>query len=85
MHCGRQEVHLRITSPPFKHPCFLGVDVSRYKELVANENTVEDIRKELGADSLAYLSLEDLKKSIGGKTQFCTGCFTNRYPVRSEK
>jgi amidophosphoribosyltransferase len=82
---GVKEVHLRITSPPFKHPCFLGVDVSRYKELVANKNTIEDIRKELGADSLAYLSLEDLKKSIGGKTQFCTGCFNNKYPVRGDK
>lgn len=81
---GVKEIHLRITSPPFKHPCFLGVDVSRYKELIANNNTVEDIRKELGADSLAYLSLEDLKKSIGNKMQFCTGCFTNRYPVRGD-
>lgn len=81
---GVKEVHLRITSPPFKHPCFLGVDVSRYKELIANKNTVEGIRKELGAASLAYLSLEDLKRSIGSKIQFCTGCFTNHYPVRAE-
>ncbi len=81
---GVKKIHLRITSPPFRHPCFLGVDVSRYKELIANKNTIEKIRKELGADSLAYLSLTDLKKSIKVKMPFCTGCFNNKYPVKKE-
>lgn len=81
---GVKKIHLRITSPPFRHPCFLGVDVSRYKELIADKNTVENIRKELGADSLAYLSLTDLKKSIKTQINFCTGCFNDKYPVRKE-
>ncbi len=78
---GVKEIHLRITSPPFKNPCFLGVDVSRYKELIANNNSVENIRKELNADSLAYLTLPDLKKAIGADIPFCTGCFNKNYPV----
>ena len=82
---GVKEIHLRITSPPFKHPCFLGVDVSRYNELIAHKNSIEQIRLEVGADSLAYLSLADLKKSIGIDMPFCTGCFTNIYPVKGKK
>ncbi len=79
---GVGAIHLRITSPPFKHPCFLGVDVSRYKELIAHDHSIKEIKKELGADSLAYLSLADLKKSIGNNASFCTGCFNDNYPVR---
>jgi amidophosphoribosyltransferase len=79
---GVEEIHLRIASPPFKHPCFLGVDVSRYKELIASKNSVSQIRKKVGADSLVYLSLTELKKSIGVKIPFCTGCFNGKYPVK---
>lgn len=78
---GVKEVHLRIASPPFKHPCFLGVDVSRYKELIASDKSVAKIRKEVDADSLAYISLRDLKKAVGVKIPFCTGCFNGGYPV----
>jgi amidophosphoribosyltransferase len=79
---GVAKIHLRIASPPFKHTCYLGIDVKRYKELIANYKTVEQIRKSVGADSLGYLSLAGLKKAIG-KTNcnFCTGCFTGAYPV----
>ncbi len=78
---GVKEVHLRVASPQFKHPCFLGVDVSRYKELIASNHSLAQIKEEVGADSLAYLSLTDLKKAVGVKMPFCTGCFNAKYPV----
>lgn len=79
---GVKAVHVRIASPPFKNPCYLGIDVSRYSELIASRNSVEAIRKKLKADSLGYLSLKGLKKAIGGKKiKFCTGCFNNHYPI----
>ena len=79
---GVKAVHVRIASPPFKNPCYLGIDVSRYSELIASQNSVEAIRKKIQADSLGYLSLAGLKKAIGGKKiKFCTGCFNNQYPI----
>jgi amidophosphoribosyltransferase len=62
----------------------LGVDVSRYKELIASKNSVAQIRKKVDADSLVYLSLTDLKKSVGVKIPFCTGCFNGKYPVKNK-
>ena len=79
---GAKEVHLRVASPPLIAPCFLGIDIERYKELVAHGRSLEQIRQKLGADSLGYLSLEGLKKAIGKfNGGFCDGCFTGRYPV----
>lgn len=82
---GVKKIHLRIVSPPFKHICYLGVDVKRYNELIASKLTVEQIRKKIKADSLVYLSLKGLKKAVG-KTNcsFCTGCFNKDYPVLKE-
>lgn len=79
---GAREVHVRVSSPPIKHPCFLGVDMATYPELIAHRMTIEEIRVHLGADSLAYLSLDGLIQAIkdDGKG-FCTGCFTGKYPV----
>jgi len=74
---GAKEVHVRITSPPIRAPCFYGVDMSTYKELIANKKSVDGIGKELGADSLAYLSLEGLKKAIG--LSICTACLNGEY------
>lgn len=82
---GVGKVHVRVVSPPFKNICYLGVDVSRYEELIANKNKVEEIREKLGADSLAYLSLEGLKKAVGKGISFCTGCFDGNYPVKKVK
>jgi len=83
---GVAKVHLRIASPALKNPCFLGVDIEKHKELIANNRTVEQIRQKIGADSLGYLSLEDLKKSVGKlNTGFCTGCFSGQYPLQIEK
>jgi len=83
---GAKQVHLRIASPPIIAPCFLGIDIEKYKELIAHRKTVEQIRKKLGADSLGYLSLAGLKKAIGKVNfGFCEGCFTKRYPIKSEE
>lgn len=74
---GAKEVHLRITCPPLKAPCFYGVDMSTYDELIANRKTMEETGKFLGANSLAYLSLEGLRKAIG--LPLCTACLTGEY------
>ncbi len=80
---GAKEVHMRISCPPTISPCFYGVDTPRKKELIAANNTVEQIRQFVGADSLAYLSLDGLKKAChdGEKTTYCTACYTGRYPT----
>jgi amidophosphoribosyltransferase len=78
---GAREVHLRITSPPIMHPCYLGVDMATYKELIAANLTVEQIRARVGADSLGYLSVDRLVESTGRqRSDFCLGCLTGAYP-----
>src|ERR1700756_5991987 len=81
---GAKEVHLRISCPPTISPCYYGVDTPRKKELIAANNTVEELRQFIGADSLAYLSLEGLKKAChdGEKTTYCTACYTGSYPTK---
>ncbi len=74
---GAKEVHLRITCPPVRAPCFYGVDMSTYKELIANKKTIEKIREHLGADSLNYISVDGLKRAIGLPS--CTACLTEEY------
>ena len=80
---GAKEVHMRISCPPTISPCFYGVDTPRKKELIAANNSVEEIRKYIGADSLSYLSLEGMKKAChdGEKTTYCTACYTGKYPT----
>ena len=80
---GAKEVHMRISCPPTISPCFYGVDTPRKKELIAANNTIEEIGKYIGADSLAYLSLEGLKRAChdGEKTTYCTACYTGKYPT----
>ena len=80
---GAREVHVRVSSPPIKHPCFMGVDMATYKQLIAHNKTLEEIRQHIGADSLAYLSLEGLELAIGLQdTGHCFACFSGQYPVR---
>ncbi|WP_129671750.1 amidophosphoribosyltransferase [Candidatus Chloroploca sp. Khr17] len=82
---GASEVHVRVSSPPIRHPCFLGVDMATYPELIAHRLTIPEICQHLGADSLAYLSLEGLiNASRHGADTFCRGCFTGKYPVDIE-
>ncbi len=80
---GAKEVHLGISSPPFRHPCYLGLDVARSAELIASRlPDVEAIRAEVGVDSLHYLSLEGLMDAIDlDHDTFCVGCFTGVYPM----
>ena len=79
---GAREVHLRISCPPTVGPCYYGIDTPRRAELIASENSVEDIRRYVGADSLGYLSVEGLMKAIGGERDaWCTACWTDEYPV----
>ena len=79
---GAAEVHLRISSPPILFPCFYGIDMASQDEFIAFERTVEAVGRELGATSLAYLSLEGLIKATGlGAESFCTACFSGAYPV----
>jgi amidophosphoribosyltransferase len=79
---GAKEVHLRVTSPPITHPCYMGVDMGTYEELIAHRLSVEEIRAHVGADSLQYLSLEGMMRAIGATSGYCNACFTGRYPFR---
>jgi amidophosphoribosyltransferase len=79
---GAAEVHLRISCPPTIGPCYYGIDTPRRDELIAGTKSVEGIRKFVGADSLAYLSLDGMLKAIGGeKDEYCTACWTDEHPV----
>jgi amidophosphoribosyltransferase len=81
---GAKEVHLRISCPPTISPCFYGVDTPRKQELIAANNSIEEIRRYIEADSLAYLSLEGLQKACeGGEgNHFCVACYTGEYPTQ---
>ncbi|MCC6147563.1 MAG: amidophosphoribosyltransferase [Anaerolineaceae bacterium] len=78
---GAAEIHMRITSPPILHPCFMGVDMGTYEELIAHRLSVDEIREQAGADSLAYLSLEGMMSAVGSTNGYCTACFSGKYPV----
>ena len=82
MSAGAREVHMRISCPPTISPCFYGVDTPRRSELIAATHTLEEIRKYLNADSVAYLSLDGLTGAVrGGDSNYCTSCYTGVYPV----
>jgi amidophosphoribosyltransferase len=79
---GAKEVHMRISCPPTISPCFYGVDTPRRSELIAATHTLDEIRRYLDADSVAYLSLDGLTGSVrDGSTKYCTSCYTGVYPV----
>lgn len=85
---GALEVHVRITSPPFKNPCFYGIDTPDRRELIASSKTVEEIRQEINADSLYFMSAEGLIAAVGGRNEqdykggLCLACFDNDYPTQ---
>ncbi len=78
---GAKDVHVCITCPPIAHPCFMGVDMGTYNDLIAHKRTVDEIRQQVGADSLHYLSLEGMMRAVGRADGYCQACFTGRYPV----
>ncbi|WAG70094.1 MULTISPECIES: amidophosphoribosyltransferase [unclassified Clostridium] len=77
---GAKEVHFRVCSPVVKYPCYFGIDTPYRKDLIGANTSVDEIRQEIGADSLGYLSIDGLLKSLG-HTEFCLGCFNGTYPV----
>jgi amidophosphoribosyltransferase len=78
---GAREVHVRITSPPIIHPCYLGVDMATHEELIAANFTIPEICEKIGADSLGFLSKEGLLTAVGRKRgEMCLGCLTGEYP-----
>ncbi|XP_032224900.1 amidophosphoribosyltransferase isoform X2 [Nematostella vectensis] len=89
---GAAEVHVRIASPPLKHPCYMGINIPTREELVANKMDAEQLAWKVGADSLVYLSLEGLETAVqsgiqetkGRKVGHCTACLSGKYPVELE-
>ena len=82
---GAKEVHVRISSPPFRHSCYYGTDVATEDQLIANQMTIEEIRQKIGADSLGYISIEGLKEACGDcRLPFCTGCFNGEYSTKKK-
>jgi len=79
---GAVQVHVRIASPPYRWPCFYGIDTAARNELIAAKLSVEEIREYIGADSLGYLSLNGLIRAIGLKKEmFCRACLDGKYPI----
>lgn len=84
---GAKEVHMRVSSPPFRYPCYFGTDVDSEENLIASKyKTVEEIAEVIGVDSLAYLSVEATHKlAVHSNVCYCDGCFTGNYPVEVPK
>jgi amidophosphoribosyltransferase len=81
-HAGAKEVHLRISSPPIVSPCFYGIDTPTKKELIGSSHRIEEIRRYVTADTLAYLTLEGmLAAAPGAGERYCNACFTENYPI----
>jgi amidophosphoribosyltransferase len=82
---GATEVHMRISCPPTISPCYYGVDTPTYKELIAFNSTIEEIREFINADSLGYLSHQGLLTACGADEglSFCSACYTGKYPLQT--
>ena len=82
---GAKEVHFRISSPPVKFPCHFGIDTPSKADLISSQHDVEEVRKEIGADTLAFISLEGMFEALKGICPstygYCKGCFSGEYPV----
>jgi amidophosphoribosyltransferase len=82
---GAKEIHMRVSCPPHISPCYYGIDFPTKEELIASSHTIEETRRFIGLDSLAYLSLESLYNAMPlAKNKFCVSCFTGKYPVLPE-
>jgi len=81
---GAKEVHFRVSAPPTTHPCYYGIDTPYKVDLVAATHSIKETEKFIGADSLAYISIEGLHKALrDGENKFCNACFDGKYPVKS--
>lgn len=76
---GAKEIHLRITAPPWKHPCFYGIDTPTETELIANQKSLEEMAEHFGVDSLGFLSVEGLMQTVPPTINYCQACFTGNY------
>ena len=85
---GAAEVHMRIASPPTAHPCYYGIDTPSREELMAAQLDVDAMAKQIGVDSLAFISIDGLYQAVCGadrdfdEPQFCDACFTGEYPIK---
>jgi len=77
---GAAEVHLRVACPPIQFPCFMGVDMASQDELIAAQKSVEEIREHVGADSLAFLTIDGMMQALRAESGYCNACFTGAYP-----
>ncbi|MCP4131003.1 MAG: amidophosphoribosyltransferase [bacterium] len=82
---GAKEIHVRISAPPTKFPCFYGIDIPTHKELIAATHTIEEIRKYLRVDSIEYMTVETMIGALDSKMEFCTACFDGNYPCELEE
>lgn len=83
---GANKIHVRVSCPPIRFPCYYGIDMQSREEFIAQKKSIEEIKKEIGADTLAYTSLKGLVKSIGlPKEKLCLACLTGGYPVVEEQ
>ena len=74
-----KEIHIRITAPPIRSPCYYGIDIPTHRELIANQKTIDEINEYVGATSLLYLDVNEMKKAVGEDKKVCTACFTGDY------
>jgi amidophosphoribosyltransferase len=77
---GAREVHLRLSSPPIRHPCFFGIDIPTPQELIANRLDPDGIAREIGADTVRFLSIDSLRECVAVPGDFCYACFSGAYP-----
>ena len=83
--CGPKEIHMRVSCPPIRHPCYFGIDFPTRKELIANDRDVEQIRAKLGLTTLGYLSIDGMLSCVrNGPENNCAACFSGEYPVEVE-
>jgi amidophosphoribosyltransferase len=81
---GAKEVHVRVACPPIMWPCFMGVDMASQSELIAAHKSVDEICEHIGADSLAYLSIDGMMKALKAEGGYCNACFTGEYPFTTQ-
>jgi len=83
---GAWEIHMMVSCPPHRHPCYYGIDFSTKGELIASEHSIEEIKNFIGLDSLCYLSLPGMLEAAGlEQDSFCLACFTGKYPIKPKE
>jgi amidophosphoribosyltransferase len=82
-----KEIHLRISSPPILYPCYYGIDMPTKDELIASNQSIEEIRKYLEVDTLGYLSIDGMLSALPevNRPNFCRACFNGEYPIKKSK